>query len=83
MVDGIFRFSDRRDFCRFHFDSAAGSGFVQPCEAAYLASLDAQRGRNATAPEVTILVMYVSYYLVWDCCSIDHCDVQGQTGWPQ
>lgn len=45
---------------RFHFDSAAGSGYVQPCEAAYLASMDAVRGGKAIAPEVTVLVMYVS-----------------------
>lgn len=45
-------------FYSFHFDSAAGSGYVQPCEAAYLASLDAIRGGNAVAPDVTVLVMY-------------------------
>lgn len=49
---------------RFHFDSAAGSGYVQPCEAAYLASMDAVRGGKAIAPEVTVLVMYVSLSFV-------------------
>ncbi|EIM79532.1 uncharacterized protein STEHIDRAFT_163570 [Stereum hirsutum FP-91666 SS1] len=41
----------------FHFDSAAGSGFVQPCEAAYLAVMDGTRGGTATAPDVTVLTL--------------------------
>ena len=41
----------------FHFDTAAGGGAVQPCEAAYLACLDAARGRDATPPQVTVLVL--------------------------
>ncbi|EIN14675.1 hypothetical protein PUNSTDRAFT_140908 [Punctularia strigosozonata HHB-11173 SS5] len=41
----------------FHFDTAAGGGVVQPCEAAYLASLDPYRGKNAVPPRVTVLVL--------------------------
>ncbi|EKM56167.1 uncharacterized protein PHACADRAFT_184852 [Phanerochaete carnosa HHB-10118-sp] len=41
----------------FHFDTAAGGGAVQPCEAAYLAALDTERGGNATPPKVTVLVL--------------------------
>ncbi|EIN11566.1 hypothetical protein PUNSTDRAFT_131729 [Punctularia strigosozonata HHB-11173 SS5] len=42
----------------FHFDTAAGGGDgVQPCEAAYLASLDPLRGENAIPPAVTVLVL--------------------------
>ncbi|GJE88802.1 hypothetical protein PsYK624_048890 [Phanerochaete sordida] len=41
----------------FHFDGAAGSGSVQACEAAYLASLDADRGGHAKPPSVTVLVL--------------------------
>ncbi|THG98002.1 hypothetical protein EW026_g4118 [Hermanssonia centrifuga] len=40
----------------FHFDTAAGGGRVQPCEAAYLAALDTDRGGDATPPAVTVLV---------------------------
>jgi hypothetical protein len=42
---------------RFHFDTAAGGGAVQPCEAAYLASLDDVRGGSAKAPNVRVLVL--------------------------
>jgi hypothetical protein len=42
---------------RFHLDSAAGGGMVQPCEAAYLASVDQARGANIQAPSVTVLVL--------------------------
>ncbi|GJE88158.1 hypothetical protein PsYK624_042410 [Phanerochaete sordida] len=41
----------------FHFDTAAGGGAVQPCEAAYLAALDGVRAGSATAPTVTVLVL--------------------------
>ncbi|KIP08577.1 hypothetical protein PHLGIDRAFT_44166, partial [Phlebiopsis gigantea 11061_1 CR5-6] len=41
----------------FHFDTAAGGGLVQPCEAAYLAALDTGRGIDATPPAVTVLVL--------------------------
>ncbi|VDC07734.1 unnamed protein product [Peniophora sp. CBMAI 1063] len=41
----------------FHFDTAAGGGLVQPCEAAYLAALDPSRAGNARAPPVKVLVM--------------------------
>ncbi|GJE88163.1 hypothetical protein PsYK624_042460 [Phanerochaete sordida] len=41
----------------FHFDTAAGGGAVQPCEAAYLASLDTEHGGGATPPGVTVLVL--------------------------
>ena len=41
----------------FHFDTAAGGGAVQPCEAAYLAALDNERGGEATPPTVTVLVL--------------------------
>jgi hypothetical protein len=44
---------------RFHLDSAAGGGMVQPCEAAYLASVDPSRGVNIQAPSVTVLVLSV------------------------
>ncbi|THG98001.1 hypothetical protein EW026_g4117 [Hermanssonia centrifuga] len=40
----------------FHFDTAAGGGLVQPCEAAYLAALDKDRGGDAIPPLVTVLV---------------------------
>lgn len=36
---------------------AAGGGSVQPCEAAYLGSLDPARGGSAVPPEVTVLVL--------------------------
>ena len=42
---------------RFHFDTAAGGGAVQPCEAAYLATLDTERGGGATPPAVIVLVL--------------------------
>ncbi len=42
---------------RFHFDTAAGGGLVQPCEAAYLAALDKDRGGDAIPPLVTVLVL--------------------------
>lgn len=45
---------------RFHFDTAAGGGLVQPCEAAYLAALDTSRAGNARAPPVKVLVMYAT-----------------------
>ncbi|GJE88165.1 hypothetical protein PsYK624_042480 [Phanerochaete sordida] len=41
----------------FHFDTAAGGGAVQPCEAAYLSTLDAKNGEGAVAPTVTVLVL--------------------------
>ncbi|EIN04825.1 hypothetical protein PUNSTDRAFT_138025 [Punctularia strigosozonata HHB-11173 SS5] len=41
----------------FHFDTAAGGGVVQPCEAAYLASLDPRRGEHAVPPRVTVLCL--------------------------
>jgi hypothetical protein len=41
----------------FHLDSAAGGGMVQPCEAAYLASNDRNRGSDIQAPPVTVLVL--------------------------
>ncbi|EKM56166.1 uncharacterized protein PHACADRAFT_145298 [Phanerochaete carnosa HHB-10118-sp] len=41
----------------FHFDTAAGGGAVQPCEAAYLSMLDPQNGGDAVAPTVTVLVL--------------------------
>ncbi|EKM51770.1 uncharacterized protein PHACADRAFT_150450 [Phanerochaete carnosa HHB-10118-sp] len=41
----------------FYLDSASGSGIVQPCEAAYLAMLDAHRGGHAKPPNVTVLVL--------------------------
>ncbi|KZV75963.1 hypothetical protein PENSPDRAFT_680683 [Peniophora sp. CONT] len=41
----------------FHFDTAAGGGLVQPCEAAYLAALDPSRAANARAPPVKVLVL--------------------------
>jgi hypothetical protein len=41
----------------FHFDTAAGGGHVQPCEAAYLASLNPEIANGAIAPEVVVLVM--------------------------
>ncbi|EKM56159.1 uncharacterized protein PHACADRAFT_209647 [Phanerochaete carnosa HHB-10118-sp] len=41
----------------FHYDTAAGGGAVQPCEAAYLSCLDATRGGQATPPEVIVLVL--------------------------
>ncbi|EKM56169.1 uncharacterized protein PHACADRAFT_209653 [Phanerochaete carnosa HHB-10118-sp] len=41
----------------FHFDTAAGGGAVQPCEAAYLATLDNERGGDVTPPTVTVLVL--------------------------
>ncbi|KAF8586234.1 hypothetical protein K439DRAFT_1387349 [Ramaria rubella] len=44
----------------FHFDSAAGSGDVQPCEAAYMASLKPQwpsKSNEPTPPRVTVLVL--------------------------
>lgn len=41
----------------FHFDTAAGGGAVQPCEAAYLGTLDTTHGGDATPPAVTVLVL--------------------------
>ncbi|KAI0314555.1 hypothetical protein OF83DRAFT_1136202 [Amylostereum chailletii] len=41
----------------FHFDTAAGGGMVQPCEVAYLATLDAVRGGTARPPPVKVFVM--------------------------
>ena len=46
-------------YARFYFDTAAGSGLVQPCEAAYLSAIDAVRGVGMTPPAVTVLVVYV------------------------
>lgn len=54
--------ADRHDLTnktRFHYDTAAGGGLVQPCEAAYIACLDAVRGGSAQAPVVNVLVLYV------------------------
>lgn len=45
--------------CSFHFDTAAGGGAVQPCEAAYIGSLNPARSGSAKAPPVTVLVLYV------------------------
>lgn len=50
--------------CRFHFDTAAGGGLVQPCEAAYLAALHPSRGRDVRAPSVKVLVMSVALLVV-------------------
>ncbi|KAI0344940.1 hypothetical protein BDW22DRAFT_1469295 [Trametopsis cervina] len=42
----------------FHFDTAAGGGFVQPCEAAYLSQLNPNlRGEGIVPPPVTVLVV--------------------------
>lgn len=41
----------------FHFDTAAGGGHVQPCEAAYLATLDPRRAAGSQAPQVVVLVL--------------------------
>ncbi|KIP04589.1 hypothetical protein PHLGIDRAFT_189641 [Phlebiopsis gigantea 11061_1 CR5-6] len=41
----------------FHYDTAAGGGSVQPCEAAYLSSPDKVRGKCAVPPDVTVLVL--------------------------
>ncbi|KAF8637208.1 hypothetical protein AX16_010867 [Volvariella volvacea WC 439] len=41
----------------FHFDPTAGEGQGTPCEAAYLSTLNPQRGRGATPPKVTVLVL--------------------------
>ncbi|GJE88159.1 hypothetical protein PsYK624_042420 [Phanerochaete sordida] len=41
----------------FHFDTAAGGGAVQPCEAAYLASVESSRGGEVVPPDVTVLVL--------------------------
>jgi hypothetical protein len=43
----------------FHYDTAAGGGVVQPCEAAYLSSIDPIRGGDAVPPQVTVLVVCV------------------------
>ncbi|KAF8518615.1 hypothetical protein JB92DRAFT_3112943 [Gautieria morchelliformis] len=41
----------------FHFDTAAGAGEVPPCEAAYIASLEATLRGNAAPPKVVVLVL--------------------------
>ncbi|KZV75964.1 hypothetical protein PENSPDRAFT_680684 [Peniophora sp. CONT] len=41
----------------FHFDTAAGGGHIQPCEAAYLAALHPDRAGIARAPPVKVLVL--------------------------
>lgn len=53
---------------RFHFDSAVDGGQAQPCEAAFLFSLDPHRGGTPMPPEVIIaLALYAKFY--W-CCVI-------------
>jgi hypothetical protein len=47
---------------RFHLDTAAGGGMVQPCEAAYLAAVDLAHFGDIAAPTVKILVLYVSIH---------------------
>jgi hypothetical protein len=44
---------------RFRYDTAAGASTVQPCEAAYLSSLNSNQGRSGNATPVTVLTMYV------------------------
>jgi hypothetical protein len=44
---------------RFRYDTAAGAGTVQPCEAAYLSSLNSNQRRSGNAAPVTVLTMYV------------------------
>lgn len=41
----------------FRFDTGAGGAAVQPCEAAYLSTFDAQRAGDALPPTVTVLVL--------------------------
>lgn len=51
-------------FCfRFHYDTAAGGGLVQPCEAAYLSAVDRTRsGDDVVPPKVTVLVVSVCLF---------------------
>jgi hypothetical protein len=53
------RYTSLTHYYRFRYDTAAGASTVQPCEAAYLSSLDSNRGRSGIAPPVTVLTMYV------------------------
>lgn len=62
---------------RFHFDTAAGGGAVQPCEAAYLAAIDSVRGGAAIPPKVTVLVMCA--WPTSPLCSSLTCDHVGRT----
>lgn len=39
----------------------AGGGDHKPCEAAYLAALDQERGEDALPPKVTVLALYVKF----------------------
>lgn len=40
----------------------ASGGEHKPCEAAYLAALDHERGEDASPPKVTVLALYVTSY---------------------
>ena len=44
-------------YSSFHFDTAAGGGLVQPCEAAYLSSINPSLLDEMKPPEVKVLVV--------------------------
>lgn len=57
--------------CSFHFDTAAGGGLVQPCEAAFLSAPNPKLPANdITLPAVTVLVVSVTLITVPRCLII-------------